>query len=872
MLVTRNTFTTCITIGILFIGVNHFGFSQQNNLNNSLGFHGETTLFAALDTIRSQGVALAYSEDKLTNQNVRIKRNTSIKQFLDLLSTDRTVEVRYTGSQIIILPYQAKNYTIHGVVKNAETGEHIIGAAVEIKDTQMGTITNGYGYYTLTLKEGDYVLRYSHIGYRPIESEASLFQNTYYDVKLSQQITELEEVQVLSITDNINLVENIPSIDRIAISGADSQIPYFLGEVDVIQNALLRPGIKAIGEDASGIHVRGGGVDQNLTLLDEAIIYNPNHFYGLISIFNPEAVNDVKIMKGYIPPSYGGRNASVIEVRQKEGNANKTGVSGGIGALSARALVEGPINKGKSSFLISGRQSLLNLSIDDFASTSVRRNRIRFQDLNLKLNFKYSKNSTYYLSGYVGNDRNIAGLNSTRNWGNRMLNFRWNYLFNPRLFSNISTFYSEYNYRIENTEEPGAFLGRSKISDAGAKINLTYEISPNNELTFGFNTIYHRVSPGSREPLDETATTNTVRLENERGFESAIYLGQETSIGDVSLSYGLRLSSFHNLGPGTVFQYRPDAPFADSTVTDTLSFNQLELIDQWYNLEPRLAVNWRVNDKTSLKGSFTRTAQYVNLISNTRSPAPTDIWKLSGRYVPPTLTNQVTLGMYKNLLDNTWELSAEAYYKDINNNIQYRNGADLVFNENIETELFLGEARAFGLELYARKKKGKLTGWIAYTLSRAESRIPENGTERYAVENHDKTHDFSTSWSMGLTDRWSVSSNFVFNTGIPVTLPTDKYEFEGNLIPHFQSRNNARLPNYHRLDASVKWKGRKFRKNGKRRKNRDYWLLTIYNLYARRNAYSFFYRESPTEPGLAQVVKYSIFGTIIPAITYNFKF
>ena len=847
-------------------------YAQELPLNKKLSFWGDITLFNALDSLRTQEFNIAYSADKLTNQTLKIDKGTTAREFFELLKEKLIADITFSDGQIILSPHIPKTYTLHGVLKNVESGEHIIGATVQVLGTGLGTTTNGYGYYSITLKEGDYHLQFSHLGYESRKSEISLYRTTYLEISIPPKITQLEEVEVSSISDDINLSETIPSINRISIAGADGQIPYFLGEVDVIQNALLKPGIRAIGEDASGIHVRGGGVDQNLTLLDEATIYNPNHFYGLISVFNPEAVNDVRIMKGYIPPSYGGRTSSVIEVRQKEGNANKTGFSGGIGILSARALLEGPIHEGKSSYLISARQSLLNLSIDDFASTSVQRNRIRFQDLNLKLNFKYSQASTYYLSGYIGNDRNIVGLNSTRNWGNRMLNFRWNYLFTPRLFSNISAFVSEYNYKIESTENPGAFIGRSKVADYSVKGDLTYIFNPNNELSFGWSAIYHRLLPGSREPLDQSASTNRVELENEQGFETAFHISQEIREDNFTFNYGFRISSLHTTGPGTVFTYRDGQSIADSTIIDTLRFNSLNLINKDYNFEPRVAINWRVNEKSSIKASFSRTAQYIHLISNTISPAPTDIWKLSDTYIPPTTTNQYTLGFYKNLDNNVWELSSEIYFKDIDNNIQYKNGADLVFNENIETELILNEARAYGLEIYARKKSGRLKGWISYTLSRAESRIPENSSTRLALENHDKTHDFATSWSMELSPRWSASTNFVFNTGIPVTLPTDKYVFENNLVPHFQFRNNARLPSYHRLDLSVKWEGKEFKKNGSRRKNRDYWILTIYNVYARQNAYSYFYRESPVDPGTAQVVKYSIFGTIIPAITYNFRF
>jgi hypothetical protein len=859
-----------ILLGLL-IGLGLTRVFSQSILDRKLTFSGSYSLIEALDSLQKE-FQIAYSADKLKNVDIAIRKESTIRSFLNQLQQQKVLEYREKDGQIIISPYEAKYYTINGVLKDAETGEHIIGASVLVAGTSYGTFTNGYGYYSITLKEGDYTLRFSHVGYRSQVVDLSLGKNTYLKVLISPLVKTLDEVEVNSIASDINITENIPSINRIYISKTDGQIPYFLGEVDVIQNALLQPGIRAIGEDASGIHVRGGGVDQNLTLLDEATIYNPNHFYGLISVFNPEAVNDIRIMKGFIPPSYGGRASSVVEVRQKEGNSNKLSYSGGIGILSARGLVEGPIKKGKSSFLLSGRQSLLSLSIDDFASTSVRRNRIRFQDLNLKINARPSTRNTYYLSAYYGNDRNAVGLNSTRRWGNRMLNFRWNHLFNPKLFSNLSTFISEYNYRIESIEEPGAFIGRSKITDLSIKYDMAFAFNPKNEITLGFSSILHRLAPGSREPLDQEANTNPLELDKEQGLESAAYLGHDVTIGKIGLNYGLRYSLLHNLGPGKVFIYEEGVPLSDTSIVDTLNFSPGRLINSFRTPEPRLAINWMINEKNSLKASFSRTAQYIHLISNTVTPAPTDIWKLSNNYIPPLLSDQYTLGFYKNFKDNTWEFSSEIYYKNIDNNIQYKNGADLVFNENIETELLLSKARAYGLELYVRKQKGKLKGWASYTLSRAESRLDENNGDQYILENHDKTHDFSTSWNINITPRLSASANFIYSTGIPVTLPTDKYVIENNLIPHFEDRNNSRLPDYNRLDLSLRLDGKKLKKNGEKRKNRDYWILTVYNVYARKNAYSYFFRESQANPGQGEIVKYSIFGTIIPAITYNFKF
>jgi len=404
------------------------------------------------------------------------------------------------------------------------------------------------------------------------------------------------------------------------------------------------------------------------------------------------------------------------------------------------------------------------------------------------------------------------------------------------------------------------------------KADFAYTFQTSNEVNFGFNAIYHRLSPGSREPLEDDASTNIIELPPERGLESAIYAGHSFALGKAYFNYGFRYSMLHNFGPGEIFLYENDEPTADTAVVDTLRFSSRELINSFTNLEPRASITFVINPSTSIKSSYTRNAQYIHLISNTISPAPTDTWKLTGTYIPPLITDQYTLGFFKNVKDNRWETSIEGYYKNIQNNIQYKNGADLIFNENIETELLLGRARAYGLELYAKKRKGRLKGWISYTLSRAESRLSDDATTPFISENHDKTHDLSTTWTYTFSDRLSASANFIYNTGIPVTLPTDKYIFEGNLVPHFVERNNSRLPDYHRLDLSLRINGKKVKRDGSPRKNRDYWIISFYNTYARKNAYSYFFRESELNPGIGEIVQYSIFGTVVPGVTYNFKF
>lgn len=849
-----------------------------NQVNSQVRLHdsievppGSYLITDALGLIQERTNSLVFSSNKLPSSPVRVSGNETLGEFLAYLKTKKLISYEVIGEHLIISPYKVSKYTLKGVVKSASDGEHLIGANVHISGTEIGTIANGYGYYSLTLEEGDYQLVVSHIGFQNDTIDVSLRQYTHLNIGVNPEPYELESITINSLPADYNITSDIPSVSRLQINSRESQIPYLLGEADIIQNALLQPGILTTGENTSGLHIRGGDTDQNLVLLDEAIIYNPNHS-ALISIFNPEAINDVKIYKGFVPPSYGGRSSSVIEVRQKEGNKTRHSYSGGIGALSAHAVAEGPIKKEKASYLVSARQSLINPSISDFVSNSVRRNRFQFRDINLKINSRPNKLNSYYLSGYFGNDRNASGaFNNITNWGNRMINFRWNHLFGNKVFSNLSAFVSEYVYRVESAEEPGAFVSTSRIIDYNLKADLTYSFNPSNELNFGFSSVFHRLKPGDREPFDTDASTNTIRLDAEHGLESAFYISNRYKAGKFRFNYGLRYSLFHNLGPEQVRIYEPEQTLDDETVIDTLNFSRGETVKLHTNVEPRLSANYQLNDKTSIKAAFSKMAQYLHLISNTLSPSPTDIWKLSDIYIPPSVSNQYTLGLYKNLRNGMWESNLEVYYRDNLRQIDYKNGADLIFNENIETELLISRGRSYGAELFVAKKYGTLTGWLSYTLSRSENRLEENDNRTFVLNSFDRTHNFSTSWVYKFNKRINVSGNFIVSTGIPITLPSDKYQFGSNIVPLFGERNKSRLPTYHRLDLSFRLEGTKMRKNGKARKNRDYFVFTLYNVYARKNANTYFFRESENNPGIGEIVQYS-FGTIWPGITYNFRF
>ena len=854
----------------------------------SPGLHKVTDL---LRSLHEAGIPLAYSSDKMPNVLVTVKPDETTRTLLKRLQNKRIIKFSVDDPLVIVKEYVAGNFTVSGRIKNSETGEYLIGATVKVDNSTKGTITNGYGFYSMTMTEGTYFITISHVSHQRFTTNIELNRNINLNIALAPATIRLEEVEINNASAEINILSNIPSVTRINMDKKQGQIPYLLGAVDIIQHALLLPGMSTVGEDAGSVNVRGGRPDQNLVLLDEAAIYNPNH-YIQASVFNPDAVNDVKIFKGYIPPSYGGRNSSVIEVRQKEGNTKKFSFYGGIGPFSGQALAEGPFNKGKSSFLVSIRRSLLNLSTSDFASTSIRRNRFLFQDVNFKINLRPDDHNSYYLSGYWGNDRKISGLNTISNWGNRMISYRWNHIFTPRLFSVFSFYASEYSYKTEGFENAFSFASRSKITDYSFKSDLTYSFNPSNEVNFGFSSVFHRLNPDSRILTNEsTNTTSRLRLNVEHGIESALYGSHEAKIGNFRLNYGLRYSLFHNIGPNNVRVYEPGLPFSDSSVTDIIQFKKNELIRLFHYAEPRISLNWVIDQNNSIKSAYSKTVQYLHQISNTLTPAPTDTWKLSDRYVLPSITHQYIFGYYKNFKENMWESGAEVYYKKNIDNISYKQGAELLFNENIETEIVLRKGRSYGLELSITKKQGDLTGWISYTLSRSEMLIDPRGlsegaiggkyflgdddlVDRYVPANFDRTHNFSTSCILNASDRVSISANFQYATGIPVVLPSDKYVFEGNLVPYFGALNFSvsRLPDYHRLDFSLKLVNKRLKKNGSLRKNKSYWVFSLYNVYARKNANSFLFRSSGANSTFGEIVQYSLFGTIIPGVTYNFRF
>ncbi|MDW3193238.1 MAG: TonB-dependent receptor [Cytophagales bacterium] len=871
---------------VFFVLITFFLFDTkgQGNATVYLDQRSYTVEALVLELDRQLASTLVYSLDKLPKITIELKKSSySQREILKVLKR-KGVASLVRNDRILLtsidLPVKKKSFTLSGYVRDAQTGEALISANVFTTDNKHGVITNRYGYYSMTLPEGEYEIHATFIGLDTPPNSIHLTKNKTHHFRMSESVAELEEVVISSRPPSFNINGIIPGINAIDFT-TDNHIPYFMGEVDVFQGSLLLPGIKTLGEEAAGINVRGGNIDENLILLDEAPIYNPTHFFGLISVFNPEAVNDIQFLKGFFPAQYGGRASSVINVHQKEGNDQEFHFAGGLGLLSARLLAEGPIKRGQSSFLISGRQSIIDPT--ELGPDNVNRNsNTSFGDLNIKMNWKLNDRNTFYVSSYLGRDRNRTSFDSRRDWGNSTLTLRWNKQFAKRIFGHFSGVLSTYEYTIEDPREAGSFRGQFRVTDYSLKADFSYFVSPTSQFDFGATTTFHRLSPGTRTPFDpDDSSTNPLELDSEHGFESGIYLSHQWQVlPNLEILYGARFSSMHNisLGDSEIYRYIPGGPKRDDTIADTVRLGNWELVRDFFNLEPRASLNWRITNNTAVKAAYNRTYQYIHLISNTITPSPTDIWKLSDRNIEPTQTDHFSLGYYRNFADNSWESSLELFHKEQRNIIDYKDGADLLFNPNPETEFLNARGRAYGLEFFLKKNTGKTRGWASYTLSRAERRVKSDLIEEtindgaFFPDNNDKTHDFSMVILHQHSPRLSFSSTFNYSTGRPITLPTGKYTFEGNPIPHFAGRNQDRLSDYHRLDLSARLEGKKVRPDGRTRKFADSWTLTLYNVYARRNAFSYIFRENPDITGQTQVVRYSVLGFIFPSLTYNFKF
>ena len=768
--------------------------------------------------------------------------------------------------------------TLSGTVYDNTNNETLIGVSIYFPELNAGTTTNEYGFYSITIPQGNYKIQLSYLGYATLLETINLSEKTTKNFKLFEATESLNEIVIESNIEKLNLKTPQMSVNKLT-SSTIKQIPVVLGEADIIKSLILLPGVTSAGEGASGFNVRGGAADQNLILLDEAIVFNSSHLFGFFSVFNPDVIKDVRLYKGGIPAKYGGRLSSVLDIYQKEGNSKDFKVTGGVGLVSSRLLIEGPLEKEKSSFLIGGRSSYAHIFLPLFDND----NKAYFYDVNTKINYRFNDKNNLFLSTYFGKD--VFGLsdNFVNDYGNTVVNLRWNHLFTDKLFSNLSLIYSDYFYGL--ILDFVGFEWDSGITNFNLKYDFNHYVSEKVKLSYGINNIYIKFNPGEIIPNREDSGIVAEKLIDKYANEFAAYIDAEHKISDnFRLQYGVRFSNFTRLGQDELNNYANDQAvvynsefkkYESAEATGVENYKRSDVLASFNNLEPRVSMSYILDDNSSIKASYNRMVQYLHLLSNTSSPTPLDVWTPSGTFVKPQQLNQYAVGYFKSFNEGRYTLETETFYKDISNRIDYINGANLIANNEIETIILNGKARAYGLEMLFKKNEGKFQGWLSYTLSKSEQLTAGRTAEEPGINNgewystpYDKTHDFSVNASYKLNDKWKFNSNFVFQTGQPTNYPVGQYEYQGLNVPIYDDnrRNSDRLPNYHRLDISATL-------NPKKNKNRKWqgeWVFGIYNVYGRQNAASLAFTQNQ-ETFRNEAVQTSIFG-LVPSVTYNFKF
>jgi hypothetical protein len=757
--------------------------------------------------------------------------------------------------------FSQEKFTLSGTVSDSTKGEELINATIKVKGQNIGTQSNEYGFYSITLAAGTYTFVFVTLGYEAKEETVDLTKNTQLNFKLvnsNEKIKEFAEVNVTAKKLDQQLTDPIMGVERLDPT-AIAKIPVLLGEKDIIKTMQLLPGVKSAGEGNAGFYVRGGAADQNLILLDEAPVYNASHLLGFFSTFNSDAIKDAVLYKGNQPANFGGRLSSVMDIKMNEGNNKRFNVSGGVGVISSRLNVEGPIIKDKASFLISGRRTYVDMFLK--ATDQFKENKLYFYDLNAKVNYRINQKNRVFMSGYFGRDKLGLGDAFGINWGNATGTIRWNHIVNDKLFSNTSVIYSSYDYLIGISNEDVNFDIKSSIKDVNIKQEFQYFMNTRNKIRFGINAIHHGIIPGQID-ASEGSGINPLKLTTNKSLEAAAFVTNDWTVSEkFTVSYGLRLSTFSLLGNGkNVYSYNDEGDVLDTVVYENNSF-----VKTYPILEPRVSMSYLYSKSASIKAAYSRNAQYIHLISNTTTTSPTDLWIPSSLNTKPEISDQISLGWFKNFKENTYELSIETYYKSMLNQIDYRNGANTQANELIEGELLYGIGRAYGVELMLKKKSGKFTGWLGYTLSRSERKIEGISNNEWYAARQDRTHDISIVGIYDITPKLSISALFVYYTGNAVTFPSGKYTVGGTTQYLYTERNGYRMPAYHRMDLGVTW----LRKNTE--KFESSWNFSIYNLYGRENAFTITFRQNEDNPNVTEAVQTSLFRWV-PSVTYNFKF
>ncbi|MCC6370314.1 MAG: TonB-dependent receptor [Bacteroidia bacterium] len=793
-----------------------------------------------------------------------------------------------------------EKYTISGYVKDAKNGESLIGATVYKQGSNIGASANEYGFYALTLPKGEHIIAVGLIGYATFTFAIDLDKSVTKNFELKEEGKDLEEVEITSEAADKNVKSVEMSVAKLDIKQIN-KIPALLGEVDVIRAIQLLPGVTTVGEGASGFNVRGGNIDQNLILLDEAPVYNSSHLFGFFSVFNPDAVKDVKLIKGGIPSQYGGRVSSILDVRMKEGNSKKTTVSGGLGTIFSRISLEAPIIKDKASFIIAGRRSYIDALVKPFLkeTNALKKADFYFYDLTAKFNWRINDKNTVFASGYLGRDVFGASVFSF-NWGNTTTTARWNHIFNKKLFMNATAFYSNYDYALKfGTSSGQSFNWKSNIINYSLKNDFIYYLNSRNTLRFGAQALAYDFLPYNAVGNFENATV-TFKSAKRYGVEYSTYIGNEQKITPkITAEYGVRFSMYTYVGKGKAYYFRDTVPNTARALDRSATYNAGQLIKAYINPEPRFSMNYSINKVSSLKFSYNRMAQYIQLISNTAASTPLDVYTIASNNLKPLLSDQGSVGYFRNFKDNMFETSVECYYKYLQNQLDYIDNADLFINPTVENQLLQGLGRAYGAEFYVKKNKGKLQGWISYTLSKTERLVRGISNGDWFKSRYDRTHSLNTSLNYDITKRWNISANFVLLSGVPATFPNAKVQVQGWSIPYNTDnvRNNFRITSYHRLDLGATY-DINMEKVWARKKDRRVWyrkvlgldtsnvmvprkifknyksslVFSVYNAYNRRNAFSIYFRTKEGTTYQTEAVRFSIVGSVIPAVTYNFNF
>ena len=761
--------------------------------------------------------------------------------------------------------------TLAGYVRESKNGEAISGATVYVDSLSVGTTTDSYGYFSLTLPSGRHELHISSVGMQETIRQVLLHSNGKLNVELQDFVPTLKGVTI--IADRNSSIRNLQmGVEKLSIKTI-RQVPVVLGEADILKVVLTLPGVTSVGEASTGFNVRGGSPDQNLILFNDATIYNPSHLFGFFSAFNTDVVKNVELYKSTIPEKYGGRLSSVLDVEGREGNSKKISGVGGIGPLTSKLMLEGPIVKDKTSFILGGRTTYSNWLLRNLNNTAFNNSEGSFYDVDLHVSHTIDSKNSLYLNGYLSGDAFKLNSDTLYKYSNRNANLKWKHIFNNKLYGVLTGGYDHYEYTVssESNAVSGFKLGFD-ISQSYIRADFNYAVSPKHAVNFGLNSVHYKLRPGSFTPEGSQSLVVPDVLEAEQGLESALYIGDQFTVSPTfSLNAGLRYSIFNYRGPHSVYNYVPGLPREMATITDTSFYDKGSIIKTYSAPEIRLAFRYSMGDNASLKLSFNTMAQYIHMLSNTTAISPTDTWKLSDPYIKPQQGKQVSLGFYKNFASNSIETSIEVYYRQIKNYLDYKTGANLVMNHHIETDVIRSQGRGYGAELLIRKLSGRLNGWFSYTYSRIFLRTDdplsaENVNDgKYYPANYDKPHSVNLIGNYQFSHRYSISLNAIYSTGRPITLAEGIYNYAGSQRLFFSQRNEFRIPDYFRTDLSVNIDGN----HRLKQKIHNSWSFGVYNLTFRKNAYSVFFVE---ENGKIKGYELSIFGTAIPFITYNFRF